>query len=386
MGNEQQPINIFDFATSELSQDAFLCWLFTHIEKKHANDAPEPGKVIAQKFLERMFAKYQSSLLLSMEDYELECVQRQKWNIDILLELTNTQQGRPNVSIILEDKTSSGESREQQLEHYIGKLHKHLPSNIIIPVYFKTGYISPAKKEELEQREVVVIDTHEVYDIMNQNRKLVREDAILASWWDYFYRDPYTKVRHIEQFDLSSFHHLGEIRKGKWSKEALKPIADAISNHIFDLEDSDKTTWILKRFKVQGSGQISFHTMLSKPAWSNEALNVSASINLIVKDNFQCNLAFQIKPEPYKSARQLSAQQKETFARIKAMIKQEMRSAKDLKHWKMQNHRLQSAVLIGLEDTPIDELPTFVQKNIDRLEHVVDAAFHQLQDHEMVTH
>jgi hypothetical protein len=54
-------------------------------------------------------------------------------------------------------------------------------------VYFKTGYLSPEKKEELEQRELVVIDTHDVYQVMSQSSELVREDTILARWWDYFY-------------------------------------------------------------------------------------------------------------------------------------------------------------------------------------------------------
>lgn len=48
--------NIFDHATSELSQDAFLCWLISWADPEHKAADPELHEV-ARDFVRKLFQK-----------------------------------------------------------------------------------------------------------------------------------------------------------------------------------------------------------------------------------------------------------------------------------------------------------------------------------------
>lgn len=370
--NEQQPINIFDFATSELSQDAFLCWLFSHM--KNDTEAPMAGKIVAQEFLERILTKYFSKSSFHIDNYRLINVDRQKWNIDILLELEPIIEGLSNISIIIEDKTSSGESRENQLEYYDMKVKKKRPDNFIILVYFKTGYLSSEKKNELEHRNLIVLNAHEIYDIMYNHHSVISQDMILQSWWEHFYKTHYTNVLNIERFQPFAINYLADIDPEEWPKEALKPIFDKVYHELFP---SYQDHWKVKCFKVQGNGQISFHAMLFKHLWRNEELKISASLNFILKSDFRFVLVLQIKPEPYESAKELSLLEEETFKKRKELIKDKVRDKRPT-NWKIENRRLQSAILKDLESISVNELERYIATNIAELETTIDKAFNQL--------
>lgn len=332
------------------------------------------GRTVAQAFLKHILTKYSSEPSFDIDNYKLINVDRQKWNMDIVLELEPIIEGLCNVSIIIEDKTSSGESREQQLEHYIDKLRHHYPSHVIIPVYFKTGYLSSEKKSELEHRNLIVLNTHEIYDLMNNHHSAISQDMILQSWWEHFYDTHYTNVLNIERFCPLSINCLADIQSKDWPKEALKPIFDRVYHDLFP---SYHDHWMVKRFKVQGSGQVSFHAMLFKDLWRDEELKISASLNFILKSDFKFVLVLQIKPEPYESAKELTTLEEETFKKRKELIKDKMREKRPA-NWKIENRRLQSAILKGLEQTPVHELAHYIATNIAELETIMDDAFKQV--------
>lgn len=372
MENEKQPINIFEFATSELSQDAFLCWLFTHM--KYAKEAPAPGIKIAQEFLSRILMEYFSTKSIKIENYKLIEVYRQHRDIDILLEVEPAKKDSSNIYIIIEDKTLSGESRKNQLEYYVAKLQKNHPDNIIIPVYFQTGYLLPKKKKELERRDLVIIDTYDIQSVMNSHQSYIQEDVILQSWWEYFYKNHYKNVEAIKNLHITEESRLEDFQ-GLNIKGAFQPLFNEISGRIMN---QFTNMWSMKSIEPQGRGQTSLHIMLTKDDWINFEERISASINFILKRNFDFSLVLQIKTEPYKPKSALTANEIAYLKDVQRMFKAYMKQ-KGLENWKIQNYPIQSASLQNIEDKTLKELEEYVATNIAELEEVVDYSFEQLK-------
>ena len=89
--------NLFYHATKELSQDAFLCYVFSYFNEEYKNSYPkeyEFSKFFIKEFLKR--------LNINIEPKKLE-IKRQHLNIDILLIVNNS------IYIIIEDKIHATE-------------------------------------------------------------------------------------------------------------------------------------------------------------------------------------------------------------------------------------------------------------------------------------
>lgn len=124
--------NIFEFATKELSQDAFLCYLLEFSKEENKNYKDE--YTFANFFLRNILKKFS----LNMEVKKLE-MKKQYNNIDILLILND------EYYIIIEDKTFTSE-RKKQIISYKDKLKKILENDgvnfdeeKIYGLYFKIG-------------------------------------------------------------------------------------------------------------------------------------------------------------------------------------------------------------------------------------------------------
>ena len=120
--------NLFYHATKELSQDAFLCYVFSYFNEEYKNSYPkeyEFSKFFIKEILKR--------LDINIEPKKLE-IKRQHLNIDILLIVNNS------IYIIIEDKIHATEG-DKQIESYIKKVaneYKTTEKNIY-SLYFKTG-------------------------------------------------------------------------------------------------------------------------------------------------------------------------------------------------------------------------------------------------------
>ena len=125
--------NLFDFATSELSQDAFICWLcnWVNIEVEKESDE-EKLKNLAIKFIEEMSGeklnerkvKIERQYVMSGED---EKGKSRKYIIDILLGIKNKENdGIVDKYIIIEDKTFTGVHGDQinKYREYLAKEKK----------------------------------------------------------------------------------------------------------------------------------------------------------------------------------------------------------------------------------------------------------------------
>lgn len=114
--------NIFMFATSELSQDAFICWLANGF-----NCENEQLKKLAVEFVRHVSGE--------KEIFNVD-IKRQYKKIDVLLLVNNA------VAVIVEDKTFTGE-HDNQIEKYKSIIENDAKYSgyKIRTVYFKTGFM-----------------------------------------------------------------------------------------------------------------------------------------------------------------------------------------------------------------------------------------------------
>lgn len=134
--------NIFDFATSELSQDAFICWCANCFNDDSRPELKEMATRLLQtlsktKNIEQVKIFRQFSQTVTVEEEKIAL------KIDVLL-LVN---GR--IAVIIEDKTYSGEHDDQIARYKRGlqylaansEKYKEFAGVEVRTVYFKTGFL-----------------------------------------------------------------------------------------------------------------------------------------------------------------------------------------------------------------------------------------------------
>ncbi|MBF1083939.1 MAG: hypothetical protein HXL43_06315 [Solobacterium sp.] len=137
--NKSKTNNLFSFATSELSQDAFFCWSLNWLAVKEDTDNPyyKYGKAMLDLFLGEN----------KKDIYKEVKVLKQFNRIDVLVLFKDNQDNQ--YALIIEDKTNTSEHNEQ-IENYKNQLndalskdenigYKNLPGNQIYTAYVKTG-------------------------------------------------------------------------------------------------------------------------------------------------------------------------------------------------------------------------------------------------------
>lgn len=112
--------NLFMYATSELSQDAFICWLLNFAHKDHLSE-DAVLKDCAKELL--------SKIVQTGEDLIVTDIFRQYKNIDVYIQVND------KYNIIIEDKTFTGQHGDQ-INHYKRSLEDEGKKNIIC-VYYK---------------------------------------------------------------------------------------------------------------------------------------------------------------------------------------------------------------------------------------------------------
>lgn len=156
--------NLFDYATKELSQDAFLRWLF-----ENYNCENEKVRQVCNKLFnaftnnELDFSKIDKNSLRTVAQWK---------NIDVSIWFS--VQGKEYL-IIIEDKTTSEE--HLQLKNYNEKIQEHKDWLIknenktiekVYKVFYKTAKISEIEKKRIEEAGWNnILDIKSIYDIFN---------------------------------------------------------------------------------------------------------------------------------------------------------------------------------------------------------------------------
>ncbi len=140
--SEELTNNLFNYATSELSQDAFLCWLLSYAqEKKYSGDDDKLQKC-AQSLI-KVFLLGQKGILeknLIKEDLIVEKIEKQWKYIDVLVRL------KCGKKIIIEDKTYTTD-HDNQLQRYIKDVETQ--GKKVYGVYYKTGFCCETIEDDM---------------------------------------------------------------------------------------------------------------------------------------------------------------------------------------------------------------------------------------------
>ncbi|MDQ7074442.1 MAG: PD-(D/E)XK nuclease family protein [Gammaproteobacteria bacterium] len=120
--------NLFSYATSELSQDAFICWLLSWASPE-LKGSDKGLHECAINLIKSLFDKHKISIPSNIEQVE---VRKQDNNIDVLCIINNTY------PILIEDKTGT-KHHSNQLTRYLEDVkNRDFKEQNIIPIYFKT--------------------------------------------------------------------------------------------------------------------------------------------------------------------------------------------------------------------------------------------------------
>lgn len=129
--------NLFRYATKELSQDAFLCWLSAWADGAcAAADAALHG--IGRGFVDLLLAEHG----LAIAERTRVIVHRQYNYVDILIEVGD------DLVLLIEDKIHAG-IHGDQLTRYKDQVAEAFPGRRIAPVFLKTG--DQARYDKVDQ-------------------------------------------------------------------------------------------------------------------------------------------------------------------------------------------------------------------------------------------
>jgi len=157
--------NLFYYATSELSQDAFICWLSSFALEDVCTDVHL--KDCATEMLCLFVPEFDK------EKISLYTVEKQVKNIDVLL--TVSYKGEL-YKIIVEDKTFTSE-HDNQLLRYVHQVKEWYPQSKVRGVYYKTGFQSDLKT--VEEAEYTVVSRRDILQLMEPYTKLTQNQIIM---------------------------------------------------------------------------------------------------------------------------------------------------------------------------------------------------------------
>ena len=103
--------SLFDFATKELSQDAFFCWLLSWSINKYEDN---PLNIVSNRIIEFIMEKN-----ISIENID---IQRQKGDIDFYIRINE------KIIIVFEDKIKTN-FHNNQLEKYKNIIFEWFPND-----------------------------------------------------------------------------------------------------------------------------------------------------------------------------------------------------------------------------------------------------------------
>lgn len=227
----KQP-NLFDYATSELSQDAFLCWLLAWANQKDNS----PLKNMAIDFIKLMFDLHDK--FFASDELKDIVIRQQYKHIDVLLELIFPKHRQ---YIIIEDKVHSG-PHSNQLQRYMDSLQSEIkPEDDIIGIYFKTGFIFDfdimAIKQLPSTYPYKMITRVQMLDLMEKYINDITSD-IFHDYYYYLKTIDYTyqRMSSILESNLFKQNELEEVlqsREGQWilMKKIFTPLSS--SEHSF---------------------------------------------------------------------------------------------------------------------------------------------------------
>lgn len=365
--------NIFKYATSELSQDAFLCWLFEHINLEDNCLT----KQIANKITGMILSKYQLiekkfslTELDNIENYKVS-ITKQKDYIDIFL-LFSSAVSDKKFAILIEDKTWSDESKENQVEEYVRKKKAEYPDVMIIPVYFKTGYVSPVIKENFDIKGIVTVDGRDIGQIF-EKEGIDRSETILFSWWENFrvnFYDPIEEMLNREIKPTLSIKQTESILALEDpNKKHLEEIPfDIVNSYLFDNMD----TFEMVRIKTGKRARTLYEYVYYRDSWSEN----NKGLNIGIYFTWDKSIKIDVKtiPNPYFPEKKMNPQNLLSYKEKQTVL----RNINLPSGWIIKNNYLQVMKLEFKGINSINDLKLKLNQDIFYLANEIDRALENL--------
>lgn len=200
--------NLFYWATGELSQDAFICWLMSYAMKDSKEDAVI--KACAQEFL-WMFIKKSSSedkSNIGPSDIVVDKIERQvtvneekkqkkRGAIDVLLTVSTP---KDKYKIIIEDKTYTSE-HDDQLQFYKNAITDKFQEYTFLGVYYKIGFQSDY--EAVKEAGYCRIGRAEIVECLKKYEDKTT-NVIFNDYYEYL-KDLHKKAKQFESLPLQEW-------------------------------------------------------------------------------------------------------------------------------------------------------------------------------------
>ena len=183
MSQQKMSQNIFTYATSELSQDAFISLLIAWFDSDD-----ESLKEISSDFIRNIYSVYKEKFDDTYNSKELSIqsigIKQQFKKIDVYFDVITENDEK--VSFVIEDKTWT-EPHGDQLERY----SKYGD----IKILFKTGHITEVDRKKCADNEFYILDISWIYKFLEKYTNL--ENYILKDFFDFIESNFYKKMYHI---------------------------------------------------------------------------------------------------------------------------------------------------------------------------------------------
>lgn len=162
-------LNIFNFAKKELSQDAFLLWLFSNYASDK-EDIADTSKKIIKKMTNMTIEEINSITNVTVK------AQENKIDIIVIIE-TLTK----NHIIAIEDKTTSIEHSDQ-LTKYRDYIFKNYPGYQTHFIFYKTNLMTTKEIYSVASKGFVVYDIYAIYYFY---KDIYADSYLLKAYIDY---------------------------------------------------------------------------------------------------------------------------------------------------------------------------------------------------------
>lgn len=179
--------NLFYFATSELSQDAVLCWLLSWADMKHKESHPHLHDV-AKDLISLIYRRAKVEVPIDFSSID---IRKQDGGIDVLCVINK------EIAILIEDKVGTKQHSDQLArykDHVFSKLG--FAGDKVILVYIQTG----------DQSDYIEVEKHGYLTLGRQDLLNVfeSESGKLAKSQSDIFRDFSDYIRQIED-DVQSY-------------------------------------------------------------------------------------------------------------------------------------------------------------------------------------
>ena len=221
--------NIFNFATSELSQDAFICWLcnWVNFDDNSLSEDEKKLKSLATEFIEKMLGE-------KLEDRKVN-IKRQYQKIDVLLEIQNktefiTKGNNINpivdMYVIIEDKVGIG-LHSKQIERYrellSEKNEKDNGSRAKIKVVYYKIYDEDNTERLKENGVNVILGRENILELLKEYKDKIN-NSIFENYHNYL-SNIETDVNSYEKKNLEDWNsncYIGFFKELKNEKNLLE--------------------------------------------------------------------------------------------------------------------------------------------------------------------